>query len=86
MFFNTKEKSVNEFAMLIGKMNAETFLGVAKILNVKLFYDDAKDERGKPLPRSAEAIIEDCLVNFYSLNRERRKGLIKMARAAIKEQ
>ena len=84
MLFNGKERSVNEFAQLIGKMEAAEFLGLAKILCVKMFYDDIKDENGKPMPRSGEAIVEDCLVKFYSLNRAQRKEIIKVCRAAIK--
>lgn len=85
MFFNTKKKNVNEFAQLLGQMDGATVIGLTRLLQVKVFYDDVKDENGHPMPRSAEAIIEDCLVKFYALNRERRKEIIRIMRQAIKE-
>ena len=85
MFFNTKKNNVNEFAQLLGQMDGATVIGLTRLLQVKVFYDDVKDENGHPMPRSGEAIIEDCLVKFYALNRERRKEIIRIMRQAIKE-
>ncbi len=82
--FDNKEKSVNEFAKLIGKMDAPSFIGIATLLKVELFYPETKDEKGLPLPRSAEAIIEDSLVKFYGLNRQKRRELLQLAREAAK--
>jgi hypothetical protein len=50
-----------------------------------VFYDDVQDDNGKPMPRSGEAIIEDCLVKFYALNREKRRQILRILRAAAKE-
>jgi hypothetical protein len=50
-----------------------------------VFYDDVKDDNGKPMPRSGQAIIEDCLVKFHSLNRERRRQILRILRAVKKE-
>lgn len=83
--FDNKEKSVNEFARLIGKLDAPTLIGLTRVLCVKIFYDDIKDEKGHPMPKSGEAIIEDCLVKFYSLNRAKRRDILKVVRAAVKE-
>lgn len=83
--FDNKEKSVNEFARLIGKLDAPTLIGLTRVLCVKIFYDDVKDEKGHPMPKSGEAIIEDCLVKFYSLNRAKRRDILKITRAAVKE-
>ena len=85
MFFNTKKKNVNEFAQLLAQMDGASVVGLTRLLQVKVFYDDVKDENGHPMPRSGEAIIEDCLVKFYTLNRERRKEIIKIMRQAVKE-
>jgi hypothetical protein len=45
-----------------------------------MFDDDIKDEKGHPMPRRAEAIIEDCLVKFHSMNRKDRREYLKVLR------
>jgi hypothetical protein len=80
MLFDSKERSVNEFARNFVKLDAPTIVGLAKLLQVELFYPDIKDEKGYPMPRSGEAIIEDCIVKFYSLNREDRKRILKLTK------
>ena len=85
MFFDVKKKNVNEFAKLLCNLDGASIVGLTRLLQVKVFYDDVKDENGKPMPRSGEAIIEDCLVKFYALNRERRKEIIKILRQVVKE-
>lgn len=81
---DNKEKNVNEFAKLISKLNAASIIGLTRLLEVKVFYDDVKDDQGHPMPRSGEAIIEDCLVKFYSLNRSNRRKILQMVRAAAR--
>ena len=81
---DNKEKNVNEFAKLITKLNAASIIGLTRLLEVKVFYDDVKDDQGHPMPRSGEAIIEDCLVKFYSLNRSNRRKILQMVRAAAR--
>lgn len=85
MFFDIKEKQTNEFALLLTKLDGASLIGLTRLLQVKVFYDDVKDENGKPMPRSGEQIIEDCLVKFHSLNRERRREILRILRAAKKE-
>lgn len=85
MFFDIKEKQTNEFALLLTKLDGASLIGLTRLLQVKVFYDDVKDENGKPMPRSGEQIIEDCLVKFHSLNRERRREILRVLRAAKKE-
>lgn len=82
--FDNKEKSVNEFAKYLVKLDAPTLIGTARLLQVQLFYDDVKDENDKPMPRSGESILEDCLVRFYSLSREKRREILKMVRSAAR--
>lgn len=78
MFFDNKEKSVNEFAKYLVKLDAPTLIGLTRLLQVKVFYDDVKDEQGHPMPKSGESILEDCLVKFYSLNRTQRREMLKI--------
>ena len=84
MFFKGK-KNIKEFAELLCKLDAPTLIGLTRLLEVKVFYDDVKDEKGHPMPRSGEAIIEDCLVKYYAMNRENRKNILRTLRAAVKE-
>ena len=84
MVFDNRDKNTTEFAKLLGTLDAASFIGLTRILKVKVFYDDVKDEKGHPMPRSAEAIIEDCLVKFNSMNRQERKDVLRIMRAAVK--
>lgn len=85
MFFDTAEKNTNEFARLLTKLDGASIIGLTRLLEVKVFYDDVKDDNGKPMPRSGEAIVEDCLVKFHSLNRQKRRQVLRILRAAKKE-
>ena len=85
MFFEVKKKNVNEFARLICKLNGAQIIGLTRLLQVKVFYDDVKDDNGKPMPRGGEAIIEDCLVKFNALNYEKRREILKLLRLTVKE-
>lgn len=82
---DNKEKNTNEFAKLIGKLNAANLIGLTRILKVNVFYDDVKDDQGHPMPRSGEAIVEDCLIKFYAMNRTDRRNVLRILRAAVKE-
>ena len=82
--FDEREKNTNEFAKLICTLKAAELLGLAKMLGVHLFYEDVKDEHGHPMPRSGEAIVEDCLVKFYALNRRQRRDVLKALRVVAK--
>lgn len=83
--FDSKKKNVNEFANLLVTLDGAAVIGLTRLLKVKVFYDDVKDENGKPMPRSGEAIIEDCLVKFNSLDRASRREILRLLRAAKKE-
>lgn len=84
MIFDNKEKNVNEFAKLIGKLDGPTLIGLTRMLEVRVFYEDLKDDKGHPMPRSGEAIVEDCLVKFFSLNRQKRREILKVLRATVR--
>ena len=80
--FDNRDKNATEFAKLIGTLDAAALIGLTRILKVKVFYDDVKDEKGHPMPRSGESIIEDCLVKFHSMNRQDRRQILKILRSA----
>ena len=83
-FFKTNEKQLTEFAKLIARLDAPSFLGLAKVLCVHVFNNDEFDNNGKPIPRNGEEIIEDCIIAFDQLNRAKRKEIIKILRRAVK--
>lgn len=76
-------KSMNEFANAIAQLDGGEFIGLAKILCVRVFKEDALDIKGKPAPRKAEEIIADCLNAYAALNRKQRRDIMKVVRAAI---
>lgn len=80
MIIDNREKNVNEFAKLLVTLDAAALIGLTRLLKVHVFYDDIKDSNGKPMPRSGEAIIEDCLVKFHSMNRQERRQILKILR------
>ena len=80
----TKEQTLTDFAKMLGKMDAMEFLGLAKILCVHVFDNENKDENGKPAPREAEAIIEDCIIAFDNLNRKQRRDILRVMRNTVK--
>lgn len=79
--FDNRDKNTTEFAKLLGTLDAAALIGLTRILKVKVFYDDVKDEKGHPMPRSGESIIEDCLVKFHSMNRQDRRQILKILRS-----
>jgi hypothetical protein len=79
-----KNKALNEFAHCITKMTGDEFIGLAKVLCVPVFKDDAVDIKGKPAPRNAEDIIADCLVAFDGLNRQKRREILKIVKTIAK--
>lgn len=83
-FLKTNKQTLTEFAKLMAQLRAEEFIGLAKILCVHIFDNDNKDENGKPSPRQAEEIIEDCLIAFDRLNRKQRREVLRVVRAAVK--
>ena len=80
MLFDNRDKNTTDFAKLLCTLDAPSFIGLTRLMQVKMFYDDVKDEKGHPMPRSAEAIIEDCLVKFHSMNRKDRREYLKVLR------
>lgn len=80
----SNEKQLTEFATLLGKMNVTDFMGLAKLLEVHVFDNNKKDEKGHPMPRSGDAIIEDCIIAFDQSNRKYRRDILTIMRKAVK--
>ena len=79
-----KNKALNEFAAACTKLTGEEFIGLAKVLCVPIFKDNALDIKGKPAPRKAEDILTDCLVAFDKLNRQKRREILKIVKTIAK--
>lgn len=80
----TNDKQLTEFAQLLAKFDATSFIGLAKVLCVHIFDNETLDENGKPSPRQAEDIIEDCIIAFDKSNRKRRREILKIMRQVVK--
>ena len=59
----------------------EVFLGVARVLKVKL-VEDKKDEEGKFVARDFTEIFSDVMKNFDCAPRKRKKELFNILREA----
>lgn len=80
-----ENKDLNTFANLIIKLEAAEFMGLAKMLCVHVFKEDAIDIKGKPAPRKGEDIIADCLTAFAGLNRKKRREILKILKTITKK-
>lgn len=71
----------NDFIRAIAKLSADQLIGVARVLNVNLMTDE-KDENGKAIMRDGQDIVADMLNNYAALNRNQRRNLLKIIKAA----
>lgn len=62
---------------LLPKLPVQEFLGVCRILKVQIITDDLK-----PVPM--DQLVENVLVNFVAANRQRRRELLKIVKAATR--
>ena len=68
----------NEFLEDIAKLEAVEFIGLAKLLGVKLLEGKGENEKLRPMGD----IVDDIMVKFSKLNRNKRRELGKIVRAA----
>ena len=62
----------------IAKLEAIEFIGLAKLLGVKLLEGKGENEKLRPMGD----IVDDIMVKFSKLNRNKRRELKKIVRAA----
>ena len=77
---NKQTKQLDEFLKYLTKLQPEEFLGVCRILGVKL--GEQVEEEIKP--RAFEDVLYEVLVNFEKLNRAKRRELLQVVKAAQK--
>ena len=70
-------KISGEFLSLLQELEAIEFIGLSKLLGVKLL--DEKE------PRDFYILLHDCLERFEQLSRKKRKEILKILKEAKKE-
>lgn len=73
-------KEMQEFCKCMVKLEPGEFLGLCKLLCVRAFDNENKDENGKPMPRPGEDIVTDCIDKFSQLNRAKRREIMAILR------
>lgn len=71
-----REKDAIEFMASVSKLAPDEFLGVAKILCLKLL-----DDNGEPKP--AEKLIGDMIDKYWGLKKRVRRDILKVVKEAI---
>ena len=72
-----ENKISGEFLSLLQELEAIEFIGLSKLLGVKLL--DEKE------PRDFYVLLHDCLERFEQLSRKKRKEILKILKEAKKE-
>lgn len=72
-----ESKVSGEFLSLLQQLEAIEFIGISKLLGVKLL-DGEK-------PRDFFLLLHDCLERFEGLSRKKRKEILKILKEAKKE-
>ena len=71
-----RQNMVSQDDVMDGKDSSDEFLGVAKILCLKLL-----DDNGEPKP--AEKLIEDMIDKYWDLKKRVRRDILKVVKEAI---
>ena len=70
---------------LIPKLDIITFTGLARLLRVELITEvnpDATDVKDRYAPRPFHEVLDDLLKNYESSNRQRRREILQIVKAA----
>lgn len=73
---------------LIPKLDAVEFVGLARVLKVRLMDEtnpDAENVKDKYTPRAFSDVLEELLQNFEAQSRNRRREIIQVLKAATKK-
>lgn len=72
-----ENKISGEFLLLLQQLEAIEFIGISKLLGVRLLDDKE--------PRDFYILLHDCLEYFEELSRKKRKEILKILKEAKKE-
>lgn len=84
-FIKKKKTRIDQFIDLLPELQAIEFLGLARVLKVKVMSDTEKDEKGRPLPRDSQTLIEEVLISFVQQSTTRQKEIIAIVKNCIKD-
>ena len=86
-------RDVEKLVRMIGKLEPQEFIGVCKILGVKIYELDEKEgkkedveeeDKKKVTMRPAENLLQEVVDKILSLNRIQRRNLKKLIKLATK--
>ena len=72
-------KEIDRFITLIAKLEPVEFMGLARVLKVKLFKDGETPE-----PRDFEEVFAETLERFTKCNRTRKREILTLVKTAVK--
>lgn len=79
-------KPTEQLITLIPKLEAVEFMGLARILKVKLIEENdttAEKLEDKYKPREFTDVLADMLSEFNTLNRARKREILKLVKIAV---
>lgn len=74
----SSEKEAQQFLGDIAKLEAVEFIGLTKLLGVELLEGEGESEKLRPMGD----ILDNVMIKFLKLNRNKRRELKKIVRAA----
>lgn len=72
-----KKNLLEEFTIMLSKMEAVEFLGICKVLKVGIV-------KNNDTPREFKELLFEVISKFEQLNRKQKRDLMKLLRATIK--
>lgn len=72
-------KEMDRFITLIANLEPIEFMGLARVLKVKLFKDGETPE-----PREFEEVFAETLERFTKCNRARKREILTLVKTAVK--
>lgn len=78
-------KPNDQLISLIPKLEPVEFMGLARVLRVKLFEEknpSAEKVEDKYAPREFSDVLEELMMNFNKLNRARKREILKLVKNA----
>lgn len=73
--------NTEKLLVIIPKLELVEFMGLARLLGVKL-YKDEKDEEGHFINRPFSEVLEDIMVRFDKLDRTKKREILRLLKKA----
>lgn len=78
-------KQIDKLLQMIPKLDAVSFVGLARILKVELLEEvnpEAEELKDRYKPRMFSVVLDDLLKNFSLCTRARRREILALVKAA----